>query len=334
MDKTQYSKPFLTFDQQLDRIEGRGLNVRDRAIAIENLRRLGYYRLSGYWYPFRQRREGHLEGTDVPEEQFIAGIWFEDIVAICEFDRRLRNIILAATEPFELAIRVAVAQQIGVIDPFRYLNRDYWGDAANHVSYPASGKTDFELFTEHQQTLINRSTEAFAKHFGTKYEGPMPIWTAIELWDFGMLTRFFQVMHETDREAVAVAFGLAGGRRFQGWLRAINDLRNVCAHHSRLFKRHFPTNPSFPKDIPALSHLNWLDDKSKHRLYPLLCVLAFTLDQLPECGPWKHEVLTHFGKLDANPIASPDDFGIPSYWTTQYLWSRPEPAGTSDLDSI
>jgi abortive infection bacteriophage resistance protein len=172
MNKAAYTKPFLTFDQQLDLVEARGLNVQDRDLAIANLRRLGYYRLSGYWYPFRQRRLGHIEGTDVPEDHFVSGIWFEDIVAICDFDRDLRNIILSATEPFELALRVAVAQQVGVSSPFSYLDKNYWGDAADHVTYPETGRTDLELFVERQQELIDRSTEAFAKHFRAKYEGP------------------------------------------------------------------------------------------------------------------------------------------------------------------
>jgi abortive infection bacteriophage resistance protein len=136
-----------------------------------------------------------------------------------------------------------------------------------------------------------------------------------------MLTRFFQVMHETDRESVATTFGLKSGRRMQGWLRATNDLRNVCAHHSRLFKRHFPTTPSFPKDIPALYHLHLLDDKSKHRLYPMICVLAFVLDQLPECSSWKLRLVTHFTKLKNNPITSMHDFGFPEGWESQPLWN-------------
>lgn len=322
MQRPRYTKPYLSLDEQLDLIESRGLNILDRTGARDNLERLGYYRLSGYWYPFRQRLAEHLEGTDTPEETFREGIWFEEIVAICEFDRRLRNLILAGTEPFEMAVRVAVARQVGSHGPFAYVDRNYWGDAATKFSNPRNEISDFDNFVQHQHELIVRSSEAFARHFLARYDGPMPIWTAIELWDFGMLTRFFEVLHEDDREQVAKAFGVAGGRRFQGWLRAINDLRNVCAHHGRLFKRHFPNNPGFPKDIDVLRHLTELDDQKKHRLYPMLCVLAFTLDQLPNCQTWKSQVSAHFDLLPEITIASADDFGIPDKWRTQKLWKQ------------
>lgn len=297
------------------------MNIKDRSAALENLRRLGYYRLSGYWYPFQERSSGYDESHDAPAGSFVPGVWFEDIVAVCEFDRKLRNVILAGTEPFEMAIRVAVAQRIGSHNPFAHLDKAYWGEAATKFTNRNSDRTDFDYFVERQVELIRRSTEAFAKNFAATYEGPMPIWASIELWDFGMLTRFFEVMHESDREAVAEAFGLAGGRRFQGWLRAVNDLRNVCAHHSRLFKRHFPSNPGFPKDIASLRHLTDLDDQRKHRIYPLLCVLAFILDQLPECRSWRHDVIVLFETLASIPIATLDDFGFPEAWIDKDLWS-------------
>ncbi|MGV6827399.1 MAG: Abi family protein, partial [bacterium] len=50
-----YSKPWQSYEEQLDLLISRGLAVTDRPKALEYLQRIGYYRLSGYWFPFRER---------------------------------------------------------------------------------------------------------------------------------------------------------------------------------------------------------------------------------------------------------------------------------------
>ena len=55
---------------------------------------------------------------------------------------------------------------------------------------------------------VRSSKESFARHFRDNYEGTMPVWAAIELWDFGMLSSYFQIMKSPDRTAVATSFGI------------------------------------------------------------------------------------------------------------------------------
>jgi abortive infection bacteriophage resistance protein len=52
-----YEKPWLSYREQLDKLKNRGLSVTDEPKALEYLERIGYYRLSGYWHPFRERSE-------------------------------------------------------------------------------------------------------------------------------------------------------------------------------------------------------------------------------------------------------------------------------------
>ena len=53
-----YTKPHLSLAQQLQLLVFRGMDVGDRARAERYLGQLGYYRLSGYWYPARQTSVG------------------------------------------------------------------------------------------------------------------------------------------------------------------------------------------------------------------------------------------------------------------------------------
>jgi abortive infection bacteriophage resistance protein len=49
-----YNKPYLTIEQQIEKLHLRGLVVSDGSLAAHALCNIGYYRLSGYWYPMRQ----------------------------------------------------------------------------------------------------------------------------------------------------------------------------------------------------------------------------------------------------------------------------------------
>lgn len=50
----EYAKPWLSIADQIARLEQRGCGVGDGEAAAEMLREIGYYRLTGYLYPFRR----------------------------------------------------------------------------------------------------------------------------------------------------------------------------------------------------------------------------------------------------------------------------------------
>jgi abortive infection bacteriophage resistance protein len=70
-----YSKPALSFEQQVDKLEARGLIVTDRINAAKILTCISYYRFSGYCYPFRQRDQNGQILDDI-----VAGTSWEEIV--------------------------------------------------------------------------------------------------------------------------------------------------------------------------------------------------------------------------------------------------------------
>ncbi|MFK0572926.1 hypothetical protein [Endozoicomonas sp.] len=80
-----YSKPWISYQEQLDRLKQRGLVVTDDDKALSYLERIGYYRLSGYWFPFRERsgeycpiNGGNIGRTDrLALDQFKPGATFQ-----------------------------------------------------------------------------------------------------------------------------------------------------------------------------------------------------------------------------------------------------------------
>jgi len=93
----RYNKPHLSFEHQLELLKSRGLEVTNDNTALEYLRRLGYYRLSGYWYPCRKllssaERQSKLERPQRSDE-FMPDARFQDTVALYVFDKKLRLLI-------------------------------------------------------------------------------------------------------------------------------------------------------------------------------------------------------------------------------------------------
>ena len=50
-----YQKQALRFEDQLALLQQRGLEFDDLDRALSQIRGISYYRLSGYWYPFREK---------------------------------------------------------------------------------------------------------------------------------------------------------------------------------------------------------------------------------------------------------------------------------------
>lgn len=250
-------KPWCSFEDQLQQLQVRGLQVENRAAALDYLERLGYYRLSGYWYPLRQidKAASQAQGKAVRLDSFIPGSRFEDVVRLYVFDKKLRLLALDALERIEMAVRVDVAHLLGKRDPLAHEK-----PACLHGNFsrlpakePNQGKSQHQIWLEKYQGLLHRARkEPFVAHHQQHY-GTLPIWAAIEVWDFGSLSRLFAGMQHADQQAIARMYGAANGRAFAQWLRSLNFIRNVSAHHSRLWNINVlelsPVPPGWPAEL-------------------------------------------------------------------------------------
>ncbi|MGM5032683.1 Abi family protein [Tardiphaga sp. 803_E3_N1_3] len=99
-----YSKPYLTVKDQLALIKSRGMIISDEALAESYLNKIGYYRLSGYWYPYREAKQ--VAGITKVLDDFKSGTKFSEIVDLYVFDKKLRLVFLDVIERIEIALRV------------------------------------------------------------------------------------------------------------------------------------------------------------------------------------------------------------------------------------
>lgn len=242
-----YNRPWKSFPEQLELLKSRGMVVTDEAAAQDYLQRVGYYRLSAYWYPFRKFEVVQAGRTGKPAtralNEFHTDTQFVDAVRLYLFDKQLRLQAMDALERIEVALRVDLAHLLGKRSVFAHLDPDQL-----HPSFIRKklrgGLTRFEKWEDKCLSLERRSKEDFAKHYRAKHGEPFPIWVAVETWDFGAVSQFFAMMRVKDQLTLASRYGVTDWHTFQTWLRSLNYLRNVCAHHSRLWNRNVADQPS------------------------------------------------------------------------------------------
>lgn len=237
-------KGFKTYEEQLDLLESRGMIV-DVPDALGVLERVNYYRLSGYYYPFRQLQGPNPTGPKT--SQFRPGTKLSRILWLYNFDRALRTTVFDALGPVEVSLRAALGHALAKIDPHVHLDPFRLGPEARFrppreaegPPLPAEASSDYTKWLERYQRNLGDSREDFVAHHQAHYNSRLPIWAAVEVMDWGSLTRLFQLSPATSQDAVAGDLGLTG-RQLASWLKSLNVVRNICAHHGRLFNRNIP----------------------------------------------------------------------------------------------
>lgn len=315
-------KPWVPFEEQLQRLQARGLQVTRRDKALDYLERVGYYRLSGYWYPMRQidRAASATTGREVRQDAFIPGSCFEDVVRLYVFDKKLRLLALDALERIEMAVRVDVAHRLGKRHPCAHeIPECLDGNFAKKLIRKGenAGKTEHTVWLNKYDTLLKRARrEPFVAHHKEKYGGHMPIWAAIEVWDFGLLSRLFWGMKNEDQQPIAVQYGARDGRVFAQWLRSLNFIRNVSAHHSRLW------NINMLEWSPAMQ--GWPDKLNPGRMFFYFSLMQHLLGVICPSSKWCERVKTLLREEFPVPCSgawSLADFGVFEQWEAWPLWA-------------
>jgi abortive infection bacteriophage resistance protein len=313
-------KPWRTFAAQSDLLQQRGLLVEDRVAALDYLERLGYYRLSGYWYPMRafDSAAPKTPGAVTRLDRFVPGSRFEDVARLYVIDKKLRLLALDALERIEMAVRVDVAHLLGQRDPRAYANPAclHGNFAKRHIARgPDAGKTPHQVWLSKYETLLHRSRkEPFVQHHLQQY-GVLPIWAAIEIWDFGLLSKLFAGMKFRDQEQIAATYAAPSGEAFAQWLRSLNFIRNVAAHHSRLWNINVLERSAVPTGWPAE-----LDNARPFFYFGLMQQLMSVICPRSSWARRLADLLADFPRGD-NPAISLEDFGAFPEWAQGEPWN-------------
>ncbi|WP_028988014.1 Abi family protein [Thermicanus aegyptius] len=224
-----------TFEQQIEILRSRGLIVNDEEFAINVLKTTNYYRLTAYTLPLKK------------DDKFYQGITFEHIYKIYQFDAELRLLLMSIFEQIEIAFRTHTAYLIAhKYGPLGYRDK-------NNFRYP---KNHSKFLMELDENIKN-SKELFISHHFNKYGGRIPIWVAVEVLTFGLLSKLFNIMKVKDQKIISRDYynGIHPSE-ISSWLYAIATVRNRCAHYSRLYNRKLSITPYLPIEAKNLDIKN------------------------------------------------------------------------------
>lgn len=307
MSKRNYGKPALTFEKQIEHLKDRGMQFHDQDEALRQLSSISYYRLSGYWFLFRKRTN-----NGQPSDKFLTDTTFDEVMRLYEFDRQLRSKVLDGIERIEVAIRTRLTYHLGhKYGAFGYINPENFHPGFSHEKWLKTLLSETE-----------RSSDEFIRHFQKSYNGfpIVPIWMQTEVMTFGSLAWLYKGMKNNakegirDKEAISGYFGLHY-KRLENWLRTLTYIRNVCAHHSRLWNRELAIHPkkmSEPEWQPPLTPR--LD-----RTFTILLILRYLMRQSGNGDHWAEE-LTDLIRPIAENDAYRKSMGMPENWEEHPLW--------------
>jgi abortive infection bacteriophage resistance protein len=313
-----YNKPFLPIPDQIKLLRSRGMTVQDDAKASEYLQRIGYYRLSAYWHPMRERDPA----TGAVLDHFRPETTFKEATDLYIFDGRLRLIMLDALERIEVSLRTEVALCLGQYHPKSHRSLNYLGRDFGQPSY-RGGPTLHRKWLQRLDEDANNSKDQFAQHFRTKYPSEdMPVWIAVELLNFGPLSHLISGMRNVDLVKIGGSFEGLKPTFVKSWARSLAFTRNVCAHHSRLWNKPLVNQPALsgPHITPDLHHIVALPDAGK-KLYTIAAVAQVMLRSANPRTSWKDRFISHIATFPESPRISLESAGFPEQWKEQPLWN-------------
>lgn len=240
----EVKKP-ATYEEQLLKLKERGCIIENEDFAMDILKNVNYYRLSAYFIPFKKDEKSYFEGTT-----------FENVYHIYEFDRNLRSILFSTIEEIEILLRTRISYYfshkygaLGYLDPNNF-----------------NPKHDVDNFDKHCSDMIEQNkSKPFVQHHIKEYDSKFPLWVLVELMSLGELSFFYSDMLSADRKAIARETFDTYENNVVSWLLCLTNLRNCCAHYSRLYYTRFSAQPRTPNGFPQLGK----------KLYDYILVVKF-----------------------------------------------------------
>lgn len=220
-------KEAKTIEEQLQILEKRGLIIENRDRAIEILRNVNYYTLTGYLFPFEQG-EVYQKGTSM-----------NLAIKLYHFDNETRNILMALMMKAEEKLKTRIAYNIAIAhskNPLIYTDVNYFKSTNDHSRF----MKDF------QNNVRNNREVPFVKHHIQKYRSQFPIWVAVNLFTLGNLKYLYKNIPSRDRKNISSEFNVSP-QTLDSWIDILRILRNKLAHNMRLYETTFQKTPKLEK---------------------------------------------------------------------------------------
>ena len=300
-----FEKPPFTIEQQIERLKERGLIIFPEDNANHYLSHISYYRLGEYWYAMQSDKENHV---------FKKNSKFKDVIALYEFDGELKIILFDVIGKIEISLRTKLIYHLShEFNPWWFQNFDLFQDSKELVKTLANLTDELER---------SRAKEPSIKNHFNKHKDDLrfpPSWKSLEQTSFGSLSKLYGNLKNTikSKDAIAKEYGAVNHTFLPSWLQSIAQIRNYCAHHSRLWNKNLPGCPKLLPKPP----FNWILDAPKQhefqKIYVHLCIMKYLLDRIQPDNVFSEKLKTLFKKY---PNVDSNALGMKFNWQEELLW--------------
>lgn len=316
----KYTKQPLSISGQIAKLQSRGLNV-DNGLATECLSNISYYRLRAYTFPFQDNSNPEQDHRFIKKD-----IHLSDIIDLYGFDHQLRTLIFDAIEKIEVAVRTKITYTYSLA-----LNNSHWFMTEslfkddmfirNHASI-----SKYEALMVDVEKEVDRSNEDFIKHYFQKYNDPdiPPSWMTLEVVSFSMLSRIYQLLKkDATKSEIATQFGLPNAKMLENWLHALANLRNSCAHHSRIWNRRFMVHVQLPYNtIHPFMTRKVSSEIKQNKLFAVLSCMKYLLDIISPGNDFRNKLSSAISQ--GGRLVNIKDMGFPKNWIDLDVWKDRE----------
>ena len=305
------NKPAYTISDQIALLKQRGMLFGNEALAYDLLKDISYYRLKGYWWDTQSDTQLHLFQPDT---------YFEDIIERYNFDRQLRKILFEGIEQIEIAVRTKLIYHLSLAyGGLWYLNPALFNPAIK--IYDGISKTVHIWVLNELQKEFNRSQEIFIKDHQRRYpKQPADAWKILEVASMGTLSKLYKnlTVNLPEKGLIANEMGINSPHTFSGWLEAIAYIRNIIAHHSRLWSRTMIKRPSMQLNNPVGAwFIKPLKQGQLDKPFSTISCMVYLCGFLHTPQDFKSKIVNLIGSYPNVPVYK---LGFFNQWQNEPLW--------------
>jgi abortive infection bacteriophage resistance protein len=294
-------KPPKTIHEQIALLQSRNMQFRVVANAPHFLSTISYYRLKGYWWEMQDDNVNH---------HFDANSYFEDVIDLYNFDRHFRLIVFNAIERIEIALRTKLIYHLSIgYGAEWYLNPSIFQEPKRFTSF--LGKINMDM--------SNSSEEFIVKHF-ENHPNEMPeSWKALEVLTLGALSKLYSnLKHQLpEKNRIATEFGLNNQKYLASWLLTITVIRNIIAHHGRLWNRVIINKYDWPQTTPTPVLSYTPNNYQRRKIFPILSAILYLNNKISPGHQIKQELFNLFNQFPNTQLSK---MGFPANWQNESLW--------------
>lgn len=290
-----------SISEQITILQDRDLQFRNISNASHILNNISYYRLKGYWWELQDNNENH---------HFAPNSYFEDVIDLYNFDRHFRMILFNAIERIEISLRTKMIYHLSLgYGAHWYFNPSIFQDPKRHIASLEKINTD----------IINSREEFIIKHF-ENHPNEMPeSWKALEILTFGTISKLYSnLKHQLpEKNKISSEFGLNNQKYLVSWLLTITVLRNIIAHHSRLWNRVIINKYDWPTSSPKPILSYCPNNYQRRKIFPILSAIIYMNNEINPGHHIKKELVELFAKFPNSQLSK---MGFPRNWQSEPIW--------------